>query len=320
MRNKAITGILSLILVGTIIILPGYLADKLQGIETAGDYYVSREEVVSSGSSEIQILPYLDFNEENAVWVYYPDKTPDDTGQIFFKENNDFHNNTGEISFDYSDNWDLTTSPIQGSQTVTLYLNFWIHAQTLLENGVTTLNIKFNSDQQYKISQLLAINLKNDNSCEAGSTSYTTKIPAEYQSQGSHGSVDFNVTFSGTDLNSLATYQTGYDSDHVLLQMWVWFYYIVVGDTIEWSMTWEPEFYEVEVTEDPTTNTTYTPASLTFSNFAVQKWSLGIGGGIIILTALATSPLWNPTQNYFLSRYKKTRSQRPRTTKNRRKR
>lgn len=108
------------------------------------------------------------------------------------------------------------------------------------------------------------------------------------------GQGNISVNVDPTTLNTVATEQSGYDSDHCSTYIYLEFT-SYDGGVMYFSFEWETDYYEViETIYDNSTITTYEPYILTYSN--PSTWtniSLWFNGILLVGVAVLISPYFN---------------------------
>ncbi len=273
MRSRLIAGIFSIALVLLVVVVPLFLAEKLETIETSQDGIVS----ASSISSETTYKPYMELS-------------PDTIGRFnaydygFYYGIGTEYNEFTTLSWNTTDYWDIAT--YEGSTaTVRFYNVMDVSASDLYFSDITELSIGINSDISYRIGTVRF---------EGLDASYNLvgfdelNYPSTWESEVLTGLNYYNYTMTTTDLNDGSSAQ-GSHPHHIL------YVYVILtedtptGTTFEMNLQLNPDHYEITTTSEG--ETVLVPYIQTMTPYSVHKVSMALGGVLIIIVALIVSPL-----------------------------
>jgi hypothetical protein len=285
MRTQFFTGIFGLSLVLLLVIGPLYVADQLEGIETADSSIFTYEEVTEAGYEEEQIVPFWNFCQATGI-VHDNEATVTETG-AYFGENE----NPSSYSWDLVGYWDYFTAPTT-AESSSLNLKGGISASQMLTAGVydISLGIDYSGDYTvldiswwrsmgvgYEISEIEPLP-------GTGDWFFTTYSGLNW----------FNISLTQENLIDASTTDGMYDNAGLLATI-SFGSGIDQGDIVGTNFQVSPEYMTETVTIGG--NTSFIPYIRGISNpHTWTVWSLGFGGFFLVVVALFSSPIINFTR------------------------
>lgn len=284
MWDKPIISAVAVISVLLLVVLPGWFAERLEPIETAGDNIISYSEI----SSETNIIPYWQFNNVTSV-PEYDETITTDSGSYWWWSGLSSYKNSLSSSWDVIDYWDYFACPEDAIETSTyLYLKGGITASQMLFSDVNNISIGIEYSGNYQIFDICWWH---------GGLDYFTNseesienIPIDWL-EGVHSGLNwFNFSVPEEDLISVSTTEGMYDLNGLKVIL-TFPNGLDQGEVIETNFKVCPEYL---IQEGSGENSTYSPFIQNISNtYHWYHWSLGIGGFLLCIVALFVTPFVN---------------------------
>jgi hypothetical protein len=285
MIEKLITSASGILLIGLIVILPGWFAENLEPIETAGDNIHPYSEI-SSSTQETVITPWWQFCNETSIPE--DDETIiTDSGAFFWYSGASSNLNPLSSLWDASGYWDYFTCPGNPDGSASLTLKGDVSASSMLTAGVDEISVGIDYSGDYTIIDISWF----------WAFDYFTNgwgpIPGSdtWMFDTYSGLNWFNLTVPYEELIDASTTEGMYSVYGVSVLISLPNGYNE-GDIIQTNFKVCPDYLIENVTVGG--ETTFKPYIQTISNpYHWYHWSLGIGGFILGIGALFVTPFMN---------------------------
>jgi hypothetical protein len=298
---------LGILITALVIMAPMVISDALEPIETAKEGIISYEELVTQSNN---VTTWN--NETNTCYVPYLEynSTTEGTFSLSGTTTTGGRNPTmssGTIDIDPIYNADglkdfFSVSDFETTNEVYMFMS--IDPQQMLNDNAQYLYVTIDCDADITTCYIIIRGLDSGYVNEDFNFIHDASDPP-------NGNIDFTYTLSTSELNDYIS--TG--SEH-----WCLFAQFSCGDNSEFNgyidMQVSPEYYEEtetivnsynETTWNNYTGTFYEPYIQTYSNpYYWVQGLLGIGGGILFMVALISTPWVNPSEWLNLPGYRRS--------------
>jgi hypothetical protein len=286
-KQQIIGSILATVALSLLVLMPVWIANTLEQVETARSDIHTYGEIASTTTEQV-ITPWWQFENETSV----PDDdetTVTDTGAYFSGFGWETYKNPTVTSWDINGYWDMFITPSEESGRVWLQHKGGMSPGALLVAGIYDVSIGVNFPGNYSIFEV---------SFWFGNGYWTSAVQPVTIPSGwgdtTTGLNYYNFSIDNDEVTAAASEGGMYPVNGML---------VIVdfpdgfaeGEVIETNWKICPEYLIENVTIEG--NTTYKPYILTYSNPNTwTEWGLGASGFFFLLTAAVINPLINPSK------------------------
>jgi hypothetical protein len=292
MISKALSSIVGVCLILLLVVGPGFMADKLERIETAQSGLVSFDEMISEMTVNETIMGYEPYVQLNSTTENHHYIAPFTQPGVYFIDYSTYRG-MDTLTYDLDGYKDYFISSRVMTQSPTrLVHQMEVDLEQWLIDGVDEFYFMFNYPGDYFIQALYFRGFNGEN--PLGGAYEDISYPSGWLTPDDGENV-FTFDISETDiLNGITDCEL---AEHIAIIVQVEFSVPYAFNTPMFSnLQINTEYFELtesEVFWSNSTITTYQPFTQSITSYSIHKITLGIGGVLLCSIAVISTPFIN---------------------------